>query len=429
MRIKILLLLIALTFAAAFTTQAAKLPEKLRVLSCDLNALAIQNPTGVDKDIATELKRLLDKADPDIVFLQRVADWETCDRICKLRPGLRVLTCSAFSSPSPGGEGQVAILARDKAILSWVDEISSGNGFAFALIQAGARKVGVFSVQTRDATAGPAATERVLAEIKKLQQFANNRPESLIIAGASLSKTALSESGFETIASDAQPNSKVASAEFWSSNAGFLSRPRSLAIAGISRAVLVTDVDTANTFSSKFAYQNTLLFPGESPAPVTAVLQPGSAPKQFPTALVVTIAAPTFLLIVMLLRRHKPTMALATVNDPNLPSSEQTLSDPVRVGLLAWIKTIFMQRLIADRRQMIAHEAEATRRTLAIEQKLTELQISLQDRISAYENRIARLESELSAATFENRELIRLQITELKEKVAKAKEEFAFRRN
>jgi uncharacterized small protein (DUF1192 family) len=53
----------------------------------------------------------------------------------------------------------------------------------------------------------------------------------------------------------------------------------------------------------------------------------------------------------------------------------------------------------------------------------------LQDRISAYENRIARLESELSAATFENRELIRLQITELKEKVAKAKEEFAFRRN
>jgi uncharacterized protein YlxW (UPF0749 family) len=131
----------------------------------------------------------------------------------------------------------------------------------------------------------------------------------------------------------------------------------------------------------------------------------------------------------MLLRRHKPTMALATVNDPNLPSSEQTLSDPVRVGLLAWIKTIFMQRLIADRRQMIADEAEATRRTLAIEQKLTELQISLQDRISAYENRIARLESELSAATFENRELIRLQITELKEKVAKAKEEFAFRRN
>lgn len=427
MRIKTLLLLTALTLAAAkLTTEAAKLPEKLRVLSCDLNALAIQNPTGNDKDAATELKRLLDKADPDIVFLQRVTDWETCDRICKLRPGLRVLTCSAFT-PEPNS--QVAILARDKAILSWVDEISSGNGLAFALIQAGARKVGVFSVQTRDAAAGPASTERVLAEIKKVQQFANNRPESLIIAGASLSKTALSESGFETIASDAQSNSKVASAEFWSSNAGFLSRPRSLAIAGISRPVLVTDVDTANTFSSKFAYQNTLLFPGESPAPVTAVLQPSAAPKQFPTALATTIAAVAFLLIVMLLRRRKPTMALATVHDPNLPSSEQTLSDPVRVGLLAWVKTIFMQRLIADRRQMIADEAEATRRTLAIEQKLTELQISLQDRISAYENRIARLESELSAATFENRELIRLQITELKEKVAKAKEEFAFRRN
>src|SRR6478609_7709597 len=104
-KIKTLLLLIALIFAAASTAQGAKLPEKLRVLSCDLNALAIQTPTGADKDVATELKRLLDKADPDIVFLQRITDWETCDRICKLRPGLRVLTCSAFSSPSPRGEG------------------------------------------------------------------------------------------------------------------------------------------------------------------------------------------------------------------------------------------------------------------------------------------------------------------------------------
>jgi hypothetical protein len=88
-----------------------------------------------------------------------------------------------------------------------------------------------------------------------------------------------------------------------------------------------------------------------------------------------------------------------------------------------------MQRVIADRRRMIAEESDATRRTLAIEQKLSELQISLQDRISGYENRIARLENELSAATFENRELIRNQITDLKQKVAQAKREFEFPRN
>src|SRR4051794_24122637 len=82
----------------AFITQAAQLAEKVRVLSCDVASLTFETPTAAPKDVSTALKELLDKADPDIVFLQRVADWETCERICKLRPGLRVVTCSAFSS-------------------------------------------------------------------------------------------------------------------------------------------------------------------------------------------------------------------------------------------------------------------------------------------------------------------------------------------
>src|SRR5436190_458825 len=82
----------------AVTAHAAKLPEKIRVLSCDLGAAGAT--------VSPELKTLLDKADPDIVFLQHVADWEACDQICKLRPGLRVLTCSSFSN----GRGEVAIL-------------------------------------------------------------------------------------------------------------------------------------------------------------------------------------------------------------------------------------------------------------------------------------------------------------------------------
>src|SRR4051812_41315197 len=92
--------LIALALAALFaavTAQAAKLPEKLRILSCDVASLAIQSPSGSTNDLSAELRRLLDKADPDIVFLQGVTDWETSERISKLRPGLRVLTCSAFA--------------------------------------------------------------------------------------------------------------------------------------------------------------------------------------------------------------------------------------------------------------------------------------------------------------------------------------------
>src|SRR5215213_3403819 len=137
-----ILLSIAVAVLIATTTHAAQLADKVRVLSCDLASIPIETSAA-----SAELKQLLEKANPDIVFLQHVADWETCDCICKLRPGLRVVTCSAFATePS----SQVAILARDKAALAWTDEISSGNGFAYAVLQAGSRKLGVFSVQTHD---------------------------------------------------------------------------------------------------------------------------------------------------------------------------------------------------------------------------------------------------------------------------------------
>ena len=209
-----------------------------------------------------------------------------------------------------------------------------------------------------------------------------------------------------------------------------MSRPRAIAIVGLARPALVSDVDTANAFATKFAYQHALLFPGESPAPIQAVLQVAPTPqKQFPIAFVVAGILGTVLLIALLIPRRNNSMALAPLDETNLPSTDPALNDPVRQGLLVWFKSMLMQRLIADRRKMIADENDATRRTLAIEQKLGELQVSLQDRISAYEGRIARLESELTAATFENRELIRHQINDLKEKVAKAKEEFVFDRN
>ena len=60
---------------------------------------------------------------------------------------------------------------------------------------------------------------------------------------------------------------------------------------------------------------------------------------------------------------------------------------------------------------------------------MTRLQTSLQERISAYETRILRLEEELSAATSENRDLIREQIELLREKLVQAREEHKMRRN
>lgn len=408
----IFLALAAVTFAAS--THAAKLPEKIRVLSCDLAGAGAN-------DISSDLKSLLDKADPDVVFLQHVADWEACDQICKLRPGLRVLTCSSFAT----GRGEVAILARDKAMLSWSDAIAKDNGFAFAVIEAGSRKLGIFSVQTTDPS--NAAADRMVTEVKRLQQFAKNRPESFLIAGAPLANTPLAENGFETISIDSAASAKATS-QFWTFNAGFICQPRALKVAGLTTPVAVTDIDTANTFATKFAYQNVLLFPGESPAPVQAVLAPAAAaPKKSPLPWIVGGSLGALLLFALLFRRRTNSGALVLAQPTGVGPAEGQLSEPMRQNLVAWLKTIFVQRLIADRRKMMADESDATRRTLAIEQKLSELQVSLQDRISGYENRIARLESELSAATFENRELIRLQISDLKEKVAKAKEEYVFR--
>jgi hypothetical protein len=404
---------------------ATNLSEKLRAISCDLSTLPLQSPG----DASQNLKSLLDKADPDVILLQGAPDWETCERICKLRPGLRVITCSSFpAQPITAIAPQVAILAREKAVLSWVENLSSSNGFAFAMLQAGQRKLAIFSIQSKDAS--PATTDKVLAEIKKLQSYAKNRPDSFLIGGSLLAKTTLASAGFENIAADPAQGGKVTHSEFWASNAGFLSRPRSFAVAGISQPLLIADFDSSSSFSSKLAHQNALLFPGESPAPIPAIIQPQPL-RLLPIALTVVATLGVFLISARIFRRRQqPSLALVPLDATNDPALAQPrLDEQTRSNLLTWFKSIFMQRLLSQRQQMIAEQSEATRRTLAIEEKIGQLQDQLQDRITAYESRIGRLETELSAATFENRDLIRNQIELLKEKVAKAKEEVIYHRN
>lgn len=129
-------------------------------------------------------------------------------------------------------------------------------------------------------------------------------------------------------------------------------------------------------------------------------------------------------------KKSQARLRLVSVSGQNgavIPVGQEV--DPVKSNLLAWVKSKFVQRLLSQREQMIHTEVEATKRTLVIEEKLSQLQTALQDRIAADETRIQRLEDELSAATFENRDLIRGQIELLKEKLAKAKEEQSFRRN
>ena len=437
---KLLLFIASGALICALNVQSGGLPDKLRVLSVDLENALIETPGVPGGEVAQELRTLLEKADPDVICLQGTTDWESCERICKLKPGFRVLTCSAFPARAENAAApQVAILARERAIISWVEEIADGSGFAFAVLQTGTRKLGVFSFQAPKGATGTSvpATERLLAEIRKLQKFPQNRPDSFLIAGAPILKSsAVIDGGLQTIGPDPQGIVAPGRAEFWTLNAGFIARPRAVAIKGVRAPALACDFDAGSSFSSKFAYQTPLLFAGETPAMLQAVVTPPASPAANTRSLVWPVSVSISLLVIVLLllfrRAPRPAgMQLVPVN----PSSEGALitnpmqQEAIRSNLLTWVKSLFVQRLLSQRRQMLTDEAEATRRTLAIEEKLSNLQSTLQSRISAYELRIEKLEVELAAAAVENRDLIRSQIDLLKEKVARAKEEAGFRRN
>lgn len=430
------ILFAVVAFLLAPKVESAGLPDKLRVLSVDLQKTLIGTPGVPGGEVAQELRTLLEKADPDVICLQGVTDWETCERICKLKPGLRVLTCSAFAGqPENESRPQVAILARDRAVISWVEQISGDNGFAFALVQAGTRKLGVFSLQTQ-ASQGAflPATDRVLAEILKLEKFPQNRPDAFLVTGSPLAKSsAVIDAGLQTIAPDPTAKTPPGRFEFWVKQAGFIARPRSIAIPGLTTTAIICDFDASSSFSSKFAYQTPLLFAGETPASLQpaspappATVTPETRSLAWPVA--ITVSAVLLICLVLFRGQRSAVMPLVPLNSPEgVVLANQV--DPVRLNLLAWFKSLFVQRLLAQRQHLLDNEDEATRRTLVIEEKLSNLQSSLQNRISAYETRIERLEQELTAATVENRDLIRSQIDLLKEKVAKAKEEQVFRRN
>src|SRR5205085_10934803 len=118
------------------------------------------------------------------------------------------------------------------------EEIATGHGFACAMIQAGPRKVGLFSANVSDNSV--TGTTHVLDEVKKLNQFPKNRPDAFLIAGSSLAKNALVENGFENVTADTSARASVP--EFWAASAGFLSRPRALNIAGLTQPLIVTDI-------------------------------------------------------------------------------------------------------------------------------------------------------------------------------------------
>ncbi len=153
------LVLIALQCATVPTALA----QKIRVTTWNMEWFPAGSAGTVSAEV--EEKRVaaaathLRSVDSDVLLLQEVRDWETCERLARALLPLKyqVLVCSAFRDSFGGGIGrqQVAILAKTFAQAAWSESwrskgpLDPPRGFAFAAIRCGSADVGFYSLHLK----------------------------------------------------------------------------------------------------------------------------------------------------------------------------------------------------------------------------------------------------------------------------------------
>ncbi len=443
-------LLICLGSAPAETVRVATWNVPEARLSQGTNGSA--SFTEILQTGASALKRL----GPDVICLQGISDWESCQKLCALigAKNYHVITCSAFTPNVPGPQTgrQVAIIARQRAILAWTEQVTPVAGFALAVTPHGKQRIAIFSVQppVKSKTSNSDdLSDRLLAEVKTVDQFHTNRPDAVLMLGnrpenlAAGNPGEVGGAGFESVhvgtrtENDHVPDILVR-------NAAFITFPRIFDPNESKHPIVACDLELgAASSAATLAARKPLVLPGDPPIPVlAAVIAPPPArlpivqtPQPFLKTWMLWSAGAVLVGLWMIgkipLRRRSTGMALQVLPSGGLTPAGRSVSADERVVITVagWLKTRFMQRLLSQRQELIDNQVQTAQRTLVIEEKLARVQTDLQDRISGYETRIQRLENELSAATTENRDLIRDQIHLLKKQLATAREEDPFLRN
>jgi hypothetical protein len=195
------------------------LAQTLRVTTWSLQApaagtnTAAANTNGIRIPAAAAALR---KLNPDVILLQQVTDWAMCDELAEaLKPAkYSVVTCSAFRDMRGAlRPQQIAILAKASAkpYFSWSDAWRNRGiqplpgGFAFAALQIGQQRVGLFSVQAAGAGGGQGwkqkapptkqvnpgtpqermavTIERLLAQVGSVSSWVTNRLQGIIVGG------------------------------------------------------------------------------------------------------------------------------------------------------------------------------------------------------------------------------------------------------
>ncbi|MGH7957271.1 MAG: hypothetical protein ACREH8_09680, partial [Opitutaceae bacterium] len=82
----------------------------------------------------------------------------------------------------------------------------------------------------------------------------------------------------------------------------------------------------------------------------------------------------------------------------------------IRSGVMGWMREKIFRTLFRQRAELLTAHQKAEAEMLELEQRLEQLRAPLQERITAYEQRIKELERDLSAKGEENRELIGARI-------------------
>jgi hypothetical protein len=159
---------------------------------------------------------------------------------------------------------------------------------------------------------------------------------------------------------------------------------------------------------------------GPEPVSVPALPVPPTAPWWWAGSISALALAAAF---VFWWRSRRRMASLALVPESVGPETVAALrNDPIiRARLIEHLTRVLgqsvVQRLFAQRGQLINTQQEATAQTEALEQRLEKVQTSVQERFRVYEMRIAALEKELAAAEEQNRDLIRAKIAIAKQEL------------
>lgn len=104
----------------------------------------------------------------------------------------------------------------------------------------------------------------------------------------------------------------------------------------------------------------------------------------------------------------------------------ETMQNAARAGLMAhmarWLSQAFTRRLVLERRLLLEAQKMATAEMAQLETRLEKIHAPLQDRLTAYERRIAELEKELANRDEENRALLKAQIEFMRKQLESQRE-------